>query len=127
GGQGWMVDALMARLATTPAPVRHLSGLSDGAVAALLANARALVNPTLAEGFGLPALEAMGRGVPVLCGPLPIWRELLQDWPVYLAFDDVYLWQEAVTRLTARPPQEYPNAAPLPTWEAHFIKIFAAL
>lgn len=127
GGKGWMVDDLMARLATTTAPVRHLQGLSDGAVAALLAGARAALNPSLAEGFGLPALEAAGHGRPLLCSPLPVWKELLGDWPVYLAADDRYLWQKAVSDPTFGLPQECPRTAPLPTWAAHFRSVFSTL
>jgi glycosyltransferase involved in cell wall biosynthesis len=39
--------------------------------------------PTLGEGFGLPVLEAMQRGVPVACSDLPVLRELGGDVPHY--------------------------------------------
>lgn len=127
GGTGWMVEGLQARLRQTTAPVTHLDGLSDGAVAALMEGARAVVNPSRAEGFGLPAFEALGRGLPLLCPPLPIWRELLGERPVYLGLDAGYLWQKTILTLAAAPPQDRTNVALLPTWEAHFIKLFAAL
>jgi glycosyltransferase involved in cell wall biosynthesis len=43
---------------------------------ALYARATALVFPTLFEGFGLPTLEAMSRGCPVICSDLPVMREV---------------------------------------------------
>jgi len=44
--------------------------------------------PTRAEGFGLPLLEAMARGVPVACSDLPVLREVGGDVPSYFQPDD---------------------------------------
>ena len=49
-----------------PGQVKHISG-SDDALCALYSSARALVFPSKYEGFGLPILEAMSFGCPVLC------------------------------------------------------------
>lgn len=51
-------------------------GASDEEYAALLDSATALVTASLDEGFGLPVVEAMARGVPVAVSELPIFREL---------------------------------------------------
>jgi glycosyltransferase involved in cell wall biosynthesis len=53
---------------------RYLGHLTPAAVARLMRSATAVVVPSLYEGFGLPALEAMAVGVPVVaagCGALP--------------------------------------------------------
>jgi glycosyltransferase involved in cell wall biosynthesis len=48
---------------------------SDHDLAALYARARAVAFPTIAEGCGLPLLEALWRGVPCVCSDLPVLRE----------------------------------------------------
>jgi glycosyltransferase involved in cell wall biosynthesis len=42
----------------------------------LYSNARALVFPSLYEGFGLPVLEGLAAGCPVLCSDLPVFSEI---------------------------------------------------
>ncbi|MGB8812877.1 MAG: glycosyltransferase, partial [Paracoccaceae bacterium] len=99
GSRGWANEAVFARLdSVTPGgPVRELPGLSDGAVAALLDGAQALLFPSLAEGFGLPAVEAAALGVPVIASNLPVFRDILDDYPVYLDSGDSYSWMETIT------------------------------
>lgn len=50
--------------------------LSDDDLDALYRSSRLVVLPTRFEGFGLPVLEAMARGVPVLCSDLGVLREV---------------------------------------------------
>lgn len=122
GSRGWANDAVFARLDARPAQVRELSGLPDSAVAALVEGAQAMLNPSLAEGYGLPSLEAAGRGVPLVCADLPIWHETLGDYPTYLAPDDPAMWEHAVMSLTRDKLRKAP--LPMPTWDAHFAIIF---
>jgi glycosyltransferase involved in cell wall biosynthesis len=124
GSRGWADAGLLARLDALPpdGPVRVLSGLTDGAVATLLSGARALLFPSLAEGFGLPPLEAAALGTPVIAGDLAVTRELLGDYPVYLPLGDSYSWAETIARKTAEPPGEgvQGNGVGIPRWEDHF-------
>lgn len=69
-------DAWLARIAQPPLAghVRHLGYVAHDDRERLYASARVLVLPSLDEGFGLPALEAMSAGVPVVAsnrGSLP--------------------------------------------------------
>lgn len=52
------------------------SGRNDAEVAALYANATAHVFPSLYEGFGIPPLEAMASGCPVIASDIPVVREV---------------------------------------------------
>lgn len=62
--------------------VRFLGRLDDAALAEAYRGALAFVYPTAAEGFGLPPLEALARGCPVMAADLPVLREVLGDAPV---------------------------------------------
>lgn len=123
GNRGWADAALLARLDALPAdgPVRVLHGLPDGAVAALVAQARALLAPSLAEGFGLPPVEAASLGTPVIATDLAVTRELLGNKAVYLPATDLYPWIETIVRQAALPQIDGEKTVwQAPTWDAHF-------
>jgi glycosyltransferase involved in cell wall biosynthesis len=62
--------------------------LGDAELEALWQAAGCAALPTLAEGFGLPVVEAMRRGVPVACSDLPVLREVGGSAARYFAPDD---------------------------------------
>ena len=59
------------------ARLRWLPTLSEAELVTVLQAARALVQPSLVEGFGLPALEAMASGCPVIASDTPALLEVL--------------------------------------------------
>lgn len=83
GPAGWGSDNLQRRCADLGIADRvRLPGyLSDKDLAATLAGARAFVFPSLYEGFGLPPLEAMAAGVPVVAARAGSLPEVLGDAP----------------------------------------------
>ncbi|MDZ7905897.1 MAG: glycosyltransferase family 1 protein [Cypionkella sp.] len=124
GGKGWADAALfdqMAQLQRTGAVI-HAENLPDGAVVTLLQGASALLFPSLAEGFGLPPIEAAALGTPVIASDLPVLRETCGQFAVYLSPSDVYSWMETIKNLarhrTAR--QEQKVRRDLPLWADHF-------
>jgi glycosyltransferase involved in cell wall biosynthesis len=62
-----------------PDAVRTPGYLPEPDLARVVAGAAALVNPSWYEGFGLPALEALACGTPVVASDLPAHREVLGD------------------------------------------------
>lgn len=62
----------------------EISSPSDGEILRLLSRAKAFVFPSFAEGFGLPPLEAMAAGVPVVCSDIPVFREVYGDAVLYV-------------------------------------------
>ena len=65
GAPGWLDDDIRARLAASPG-VRYEGAVSDERLGALYRGAVALAYPSLGEGFGLPVLEGLHLGVPVV-------------------------------------------------------------
>ncbi|MEO0389941.1 MAG: glycosyltransferase family 1 protein [Pseudomonadota bacterium] len=120
GRRGWNNADVFARLdaLSSGGAVIEAPGLSDGAVAALLQGARALLFPSRAEGYGLPAMEAAALGVPVIASDLPALREVLENIAVYASPTDRYSWKKAILDHAAH-GKEAPKFAP-PTWQAHF-------
>lgn len=129
GNRGWAEPALFAALDALAAEgnITLLHDLDDGAVTALLQGAQALLFPSLAEGYGLPPLEAAALGVPVIAGKLPVVVERLGDYPVYLDTSDVYAWVGTINHHMRLPPLwpeiERQVRVP-PNWEDHFDLVF---
>lgn len=130
GRRGWKNTAVFERLDRLPfmgRSVVELGELPDEFLANLLAGAAGLLQPSLAEGFGLPPHEALALGTTPVCAPLPAYRETLGDAAVYADTDDLYQWRNAVLRLSEsggmgrRQTSGDTHAGYLPpTWETHF-------
>lgn len=68
--------AELSALAQRPAQLVFHDGIAEEAYRELLRRATALVTLSRAEGFGLPVVEAMSHGTPVVLSDLPIFREI---------------------------------------------------
>jgi glycosyltransferase involved in cell wall biosynthesis len=80
GPMGWKSEALEAELALAGPGTIVRTGSVDGVdLDALYRGAAAFAYPSLFEGFGLPVLEAMGRGVPTIASDIPPIREVAGD------------------------------------------------
>lgn len=80
-----------------PAPnVRLLPHLPERALRQLVAGASTLAMPSLYEGFGLPVLEALAAGRPVLASDVPALREVAGDQATFVAPTDVEAWADAL-------------------------------
>jgi glycosyltransferase involved in cell wall biosynthesis len=106
--------------------VEYRGRLPDGELAALLRGARALLFPSLDEGFGIPLAEALAMGVPVIASDIRAFREVGGDAPDFLHPLDGAGWRKAVEDFAA--PGSPSRAAQLrrakewtaPDWDQHF-------
>jgi glycosyltransferase involved in cell wall biosynthesis len=77
----------LLELAPTGALMVH-NGVGDAEYADLLGSAFALVHASKDEGFGIPLIEAMSAGTPVVVSDIPIFREVGSDAAGYFPADD---------------------------------------
>ncbi len=82
-----------------PRNVRLLGRVTDGDLARALDGAVCFLFPSRSEGFGLPAVEAMTRGCPVVASSAPSLPEICGEGALYAAPDDTEAWIGAVRRL----------------------------
>lgn len=64
--------------------ITFFGAADDQQLASLYRSATSFVFPSLMEGFGLPALEAIVCGCPVICSDIPVFRELFGSIPEYI-------------------------------------------
>lgn len=83
-----------------PASIRHIGFVSDGELKALFRHAVCFVHPSRYEGFGLPPVEAMTLGCPVIAADLPSVREACGDAAIYISPDDPAGLASAIGRVT---------------------------
>lgn len=82
-GAGNKVFGAVDGLETSDAQVELLGYLNDEQIVEYYSNALAFVYPSLYEGFGIPVLEAMHFGTPVIAADIPPLHEVCQDAAVY--------------------------------------------
>jgi alpha-1,3-rhamnosyl/mannosyltransferase len=125
GMKGWHTEALEKEMAPLVAQgqLRQPGYLAREDLATLVAGARALVFPSIYEGFGLPLVEAMASGVPVLTSNVSSLPEVAQDAGLLFdPLDEVAIAQAMLTLaqdddLHARLATRALALAPQYTWE----------
>lgn len=131
GRRGWQAQEVFTALdsADFGGLVSEAGALPDGKLGEVLAGARALLFPSLAEGYGMPLAEALAAGVPVIASDLPVFREIGQGVPELLPQNDASAWYVAVcdyasedsTRRAAQVARL--GAFRVPDWHGHFARI----
>ncbi|MBB5631960.1 glycosyltransferase involved in cell wall biosynthesis [Cryobacterium mesophilum] len=110
--------------------IEFLNGVTDEEYARLLSRATALVTASFEEGFGIPVIEALAMGTPVVCSDIPVFREVAGPGAVYfdphdpsdiaravLSLDDDEVWQ----RLSSAGPGHAANY----TWDRSAARLLA--
>jgi glycosyltransferase involved in cell wall biosynthesis len=97
----------------------HVTGLSRAELAEVYRRAAVVLMPSEAEGFGLPVIEGLACGAPVVASDIPALREAGGPAAAYAPVGDVRAWAEAVVHVLADPSVAPPRAERL-AWAARF-------
>jgi len=131
GGRGWRNEGVFETLDTAPFMgqcVHEVGRLDDASMSTTLSHANALLFPSIAEGYGLPPMEAASIGLPVISADLAPVREILGDYPVYADTNDMQQWINAIDNVVAAGrTSAWKQPPPLPTWESHFRQLRSLL
>lgn len=128
GQPGWSSERVLSSLKRDPVlrdKVTLISSCSDREMVRLLEGAIALLKPSHAEGFGLPVVEALELGTPVIASDIPSFREIGQGIPLLLDPSDRSAWEKAIARYTDPFSDRDRQMALIgafrpPSWDKHF-------
>jgi len=132
GQRGWECENVINMLdrCTSIRPwVHELGRCSDAELNDYLRHARALLLPSFVEGFGMPVIEALANGLPVIASDLSVFREIAGNTPDYLDPADGIGWRTVIANYCAPDsPQrakqiERMANLEIPTWDQHFSRV----
>jgi len=114
--------AYLERHQVTP-HVRQKRGISRDELAGLYAAAAVVLVPSFSEGFGLPVIEALACGAPVVASDIPVLREVSLEGVLFCPLSDVSSWTRAIEEIRARGTRASADARNRVlahyTWHAH--------
>ncbi|WP_022681472.1 glycosyltransferase family 4 protein [Sphingobium bisphenolivorans] len=129
GRRGWenenVVD-MLERAEILRGHVIEAGSVPDNEMNALVAGARAMLMPSFEEGYGMPVIETLSAGVPVICSDIVAHREVGGQAPDYLDPLDGLGWLRTVEAYSQPDsPQREAQLARIaqwrpPTWGAYF-------
>lgn len=132
GQRGWCADEVFRHLDSDPVlrgQVIELGQCDDAELQRHLLHAQALLFPSFVEGQGLPLIEALAVGTPVIASNLAVFRETAGSIPDFLDPTDDDAWLDMILRYSV--PESVERAAQVgrmdefcaPTWDEHFSKV----
>ena len=104
GAPRWRGQPILDQMfgcAATRGKIHHVAELSTPALKPLIAGSLGLLSPSLTEGFGLPIIEALHLGVPVVASDIPAHREVAGGRAILLDPNDDAAWGSAVAALSS--------------------------
>lgn len=99
GGKGWLQPDIEERIGRSPGRICRLGYLGRSDLRVLYQKADLVLVPSLYEGFGLQAADAMAAGSPVLASNLSSLPEVVGDGGILLPVDDPIVWVDKIAEL----------------------------
>jgi glycosyltransferase involved in cell wall biosynthesis len=99
GQRGWECENavdLLDRCEALKQVVTEISNCSDADLVTYLHHCQALLFPSFIEGYGLPVIEALSLGAPVIASDLAVFREIAGEVPEYIDPLDGRQWEDVI-------------------------------
>ena len=106
GRYGWNIDDIKSRIENSPLLGRtlfHLSNISNETLIFLYQNAFLVTFPSLVEGYGLPAIEALHYNAPVILSDTPVFHEIGGEYCDYFDPSDSLSFSNLVKKYLNNP------------------------
>lgn len=117
GRIGWKCASLVERIRNHPELGKRLfmfNDLDDAGLEYCYQHSRSLVFPSFVEGFGLPLVEAMQRGLPAMASDIPVFREIGSDFLAYFKLDEPVSLARLIQQFEAT--GQFPAQRPVTEW-----------
>jgi glycosyltransferase involved in cell wall biosynthesis len=119
GKEGWNRREFISRVFSHPEYSKNLlwvNNPTDAEIVYCYRHAAALLVPSVAEGFGIPLIEAAHHGTPVICSDIPVFREVAGDFVTYCSLESPQNLTDILISWLKQP--EHPRTAQMPrhTW-----------
>jgi len=105
GSRGWECENVTAALDRSRELANHvieISSANDAELHCLMRRANGLITVSMTEGFGLPPVEAVRLGLPVIASDIPAHREVLGDGCEFVAPHDGEALANKIIALTTK-------------------------
>jgi len=109
GARGWSNENVFKILDHSLALKAHVVeriGISDAEMIAEIKRSRATLFPSFDEGWGLPIVESLALGVPVICSDIPVHRECSQGYASYIDPIDAKAWRDTIISFCGQSQEE---------------------
>ena len=127
GCKGWMHDEITAKISLVIKrghPVDYYKDVDDTELATAYGNALATIMASSHEGFGLPVIESLSLGCPVILPDIPVFREVAGGHGTYFLLENpATLGQAMRRRVDANAPRQMENFS-WPAWDEQAAVLF---
>lgn len=120
GREGWLCEELLLRIRRHPERERRLfwfNDVGDTDLALAYRQASALIFPSVVEGFGLPLVEALSQGLPVIASDILVFREIAGNHGRFFPPHDAWALASAIREHSSATSNAGASPFRWPTWE----------
>lgn len=130
GRRGWNSQQVFSMLDKSPTMKSYIiekNNANDKEIINDIKESIAMLFPSFDEGWGLPVVEAMALGTPVICSDIPVLHESSQENGLFISPIDGSKWKEIILKASKRELNLTLNEFKPITWESSFLNFKLAL